>query len=296
MDILDAQVHANVIGIQATLAIMDALGIQSVLLDEYLGPAENPSQLLPAYKLPNGVFRPIGPTAEAAALAHPERFAFLMRVHPFDPGLDGWVEALAAAPGLKALRVVVFGEAELAAFKEGGFNHVFAAAHRHGLPLFICCPGIVPHLASYARKFCDLHITIDHCGVPFDAPRGTTTMDDAIALAEYPNVSLKWAHATSFLSTDPYPFRDLEPKLRQALDAFGRERMLWASDYTVTRHRANWGESLFYLLNSPVLSADDKEWLLGRTARTLLNWPAPETAPKRRAMHPHRVGGAAPAD
>jgi predicted TIM-barrel fold metal-dependent hydrolase len=296
MDILDGQVHANVIGIEATLAIMDALGIQSALLDEYVGPADNPSQLLPAYKLANGVFRPIGPTAEAAALEYPDRFAFLMRVHPFDPGLDGWVEALAASPGLKALRAVVFGEAEVAAFKEGGFDHIFAAAYRHGLPLFICCPGTVPYLASYARKFPDLSIAIDHCGVPFDAARGAATMDDAIALAGYPNVSLKWAHATSFLSTDSYPFADLQPKLRRALDAFGRERMLWASDYTVTRHRANWGETLFYLLNSPVLSEDDKAWLLGRSARALLNWPAPETPPKRRSMHPHRVGGAAPED
>lgn len=296
MDIVDSQVHANVIGTEATLAIMDALGIQSVLVDEYVGPAANPSQLLPAYALPNGVFRPIGPNAEAAALAHPERFAFLMRIHPFDPGLDGWIETLAASPALKALRTVVFGEAEVAAFKEGGFDPIFAAARRHGLSLFVCCPGSVPHLAAYARKFPDLSISLDHCGVVFDAPHGKAPMDDALALAAYPNVSLKWAHATSFLSADPYPFPDLDPKLKRALDAFGRERMLWASDYTVTRHRATWGESLFYLLQSPVLSEDDKAWLLGRTARALLNWPAPETPPKRRAMHPHRVGGAAPAD
>jgi predicted TIM-barrel fold metal-dependent hydrolase len=151
-------------------------------------------------------------------------------------------------------------------------------------------------LAAYARKFPDLPIIIDHCGVPFDAPRGAATIDDTVAMAEFPNVGLKWAHATSFLSTEPYPFPDLAPKLRRAMDAFGRERVMWASDYTVTRHRANWGESLFYLLDSPVLSNDDKAWLLGRTARTTLKWPGPEVPPKRRAMHPHRVGGAAPPD
>jgi L-fuconolactonase len=33
MDIVDAQVHANVLGTEATLAVMDALGIQGLLFD-----------------------------------------------------------------------------------------------------------------------------------------------------------------------------------------------------------------------------------------------------------------------
>jgi L-fuconolactonase len=294
MDIVDSQVHSNVIGTDTTLAIMDAIGIQSVLVDEYLGPAENPSQLMPAYALPDGTFRPIGPNAEAAALGHPDRFAFLMRVSPFDPRLDGWVEVLAAAPNLKALRTVVFGDKELAAFKDGGFDRLFAAAHRHGLPVFVTCPSTVPHLAAYARKFPDLQFVIDHCGVAFDAPHGQAPIDDTVAIATHSNVALKWAHAPSFLSNAPYPFPDLEPKLARALDAFGRERMMWASDYTVSRHRASWAEALFTMRHSPVLSEDDKAWILGRTARTLLNWPAPEKPFSRKPLHPHRLGGAAP--
>jgi L-fuconolactonase len=294
MDIVDSQVHSNVIGTETTLAIMDAIGIQSVMVDEYLAPADNPSQLLPAYALPGGVFRPIGPNAEAAALAHPDRFAFLMRVSPFDPGLDGWAEVLAASPGLKALRTVVFGDKEVAAFKDGGFDRLFAAAHRHRLPVFVTCPGTVPHLGPYAQKFPDLQFVIDHCGVAFDAPRGRASIDDTVAVAEHRNVALKWAHAPSFLSHEPYPFPDLEPPLARALDAFGRERMMWASDYTVSRHRASWAEALFTMRHSPVLSDDDKAWILGRTARTLLNWPAPEKPFNRKPLHPHRLGGAAP--
>jgi predicted TIM-barrel fold metal-dependent hydrolase len=32
----------------------------------------------------------------------------------------------------------------------------------------------------------------------------------------------------------------LEPKLRRAVDAFGPERVMWTSDYTMIG-RANWG-------------------------------------------------------
>ncbi|MDB5395004.1 MAG: amidohydrolase [Rhodospirillales bacterium] len=290
MDIVDGQVHSNVMGTETTLAVMDAIGIQAVLIDEYLRPDEA-GGLLPGYSLAGGAFRPVGPNAEAAALAYPDRFAYLMRINSFDPGLEGWIETLAASPNLRALRTVAFSPEESVAFEAGGFDRLFAAANAHNLPIFVTCPARVPHLAPYARKFPDLQFVIDHCGVAFDAPRGGASLDDTIAMAEYKNVALKWAHAPAFLSTEPYPFPDLEPKLARALDAFGPERVLWASDYTVSRHRQNWAESLFTLRHSPTLSATDKDWILGRTIRTLLRWPAPEKPFAHKPMHPHRLGG-----
>ena len=289
MDIVDVQVHANVIGTDKTLAIMDALGIQAVLFDEYLTVGED-GALHPGYRLPGGGFRSVGPNAEAAAMAHPERFAFLMRVDPTDPGLEGWIETLSAAPGFKALRTVTFTPAEGAVFEGGGHDRLIKAARAHSLPIFVCCPRRVPHLAQYAERFPDVQFVIDHCGVPFDAPRGEATIDDAVAMARYPNVAYKWAHAPSFLSTEPYPFPDLEPKLRRAMDAFGPERMMWASDYTVSRRRANWGEALFSIRHSPSLSEDEKTAMLGRTARRILNWPAPQQPQKPKPLHPHRLG------
>jgi predicted TIM-barrel fold metal-dependent hydrolase len=289
MDIVDGQVHANVLGTEKTLAIMDALGVQAVLFDEYLAAAED-GALHPGYKLPNGAFRSVGPNAEAAAMAYPERFAFLMRVDPLDPGIEGWIEVLRAAPGFKALRTVIFTPAEVELFESGGHDRLLNAARAHGLPVFVTCPRRVPALAPYAERFPDVQFIIDHCGVAFDAPRGEATIDDAVAMARYPNVAYKWAHAPSFLSTAPYPFPDLEPKLRRAVDAFGPERVMWASDYTVSRRRASWGEALFGVRHSPSLSDDEKAWILGRTARKLLNWPAPETPRKPAPLHPHRLG------
>jgi L-fuconolactonase len=288
MDIVDAQVHANVLGTEVTLAIMDALGIHAVLLDEFSAAADD-GALLPGYRLADGAFRPVGPNAEAAALRYPERFAFLMRVDPLDPGLEGWVETLTAAPAFKALRTVIFSTAEGAVFEGGGHDRLLKAARAHNLPVFITCPGRVPHLAQYAQRFPEVQFVIDHCGVAFDAPRGEATIDDAVAMARYRNVAYKWAHAPSFLSSAPYPFPDLEPKLRRAVDAFGPERVMWASDYTVSRQRANWGEALFSIRHCSSLSQDEKSWILGGTARKVLNWPLPEKPHKPALLHPHRL-------
>jgi L-fuconolactonase len=223
-------------------------------------------------------------------MRHPERFGFLMRLQPLDPGIEGWIETLAASPHLKALRTVTFFPAEGEVFENGGHDRLLKAARAHSLPVFVTCPRRLPHLVRYLEKFADIQFIVDHCGVPFDVPRGEASLDDVVAIAKYPNVALKWAHAPSFLSVEPYPFPDLEPKLRRVVDAFGPERVIWASEYTVSRRRQNWGESLFGIRHSPSLSEGDKEWVLGRTARTLLRWPAPEKPLRLDALHPHRLG------
>jgi L-fuconolactonase len=271
MDIVDAQVHANMLGTETTLAIMDALGIAAVLFDEF--DEFTQEGLQPGYRMANGAFRCVGPNAEAAAIRHPERFAFLMRVDPTDPGIEGWIETLRAAPGCKALRTTIFTPAEAAVFEEGGYDRLLRAVQAQRFPLFVTCPGRVPQLAHYARQFPDVQFVIDHCGAAFDAPPGQASIDDALAMAKFPNVAFKWAHAASFLSTQPYPFSDLEPKLRRVVDAFGPERVMWASDYTMTRHRATWAESLFSIRESTSLSENEKAWVLGATVRWILNWP-----------------------
>jgi predicted TIM-barrel fold metal-dependent hydrolase len=67
------------------------------------------------------------------------------------------------------------------------------------------------------------------------------------------------------------------PLLRRAIKAFGVERITWASDYTVAheQHGEAWAHSLYYLLDSDALEQTEKEWILGRSVRQLLHWPAP---------------------
>ena len=192
MDIVDAQVHADMLGTEVTLAIMDALGVQGVLFDEYQR-TDGDGAAQPGYRLADGTFRPIGPNAESAALRHPERFAFLMRVDPRDPGIEGWIETLATAPGFKALRTIVLTQADAAVFGDGGSDRLLKAARAHSLPLFVTCPGRMLLLEVCAKRFPDVQFVIDHCGAAFDAPRGKATIDDAITMARYPNVAYKWA-------------------------------------------------------------------------------------------------------
>jgi hypothetical protein len=97
MEIVDGQVHIGVEGVAPMLAQMDALGIAAALLDEFWF-RNDAGQQMPGYELAGGAWRCVGPIAEQAALLHPGRFAYLLRVNRRDPELKGLIGLLAPKP------------------------------------------------------------------------------------------------------------------------------------------------------------------------------------------------------
>lgn len=280
MDIVDSQVHFNLLGdLEAGIAAMDAVGVKSLLYDEFWG-FDAKSRILPSYELPNGAFRYTFPQAEIAAMKYPDRFAYLVRFDRDDPELDYLIGTVKKTPGRLALRVVPWTPEGFEQFGQGADEPVFAAAQKYGVPIFVLVPGRTHLLEPYLKKFPDVQVIIDHCGVnisfasqpadPFDG------FEQVFKMAQYPNVALKWAHAPS-LSSQPYPYNDLIPVLIKVVEAFGPERVMWASDHSQNKKFYSWAESLFYIRDTKELAESDKVWILGKTARTLLNWPQPAT-------------------
>jgi L-fuconolactonase len=277
MDIVDTQVHFNQIGtLDAGLAAMAAVGVQSLIFDDFCGKYDEKNRPLPGYELPDGVFRPVCPEAENAATRHPDRFGILRRVDYRDPDLDSIVKLMAAAPYVTSLRVLVVDEPQREAMDKGEFENLFEIASRYDLPLVALVPGHAGLLEPYAEKFPDLRLVIDHCGAPQQRRVPAEALDPVLKLARYRNVILKWSHAPFFFATTPYPFPDAVALLQRALAAFGPERVMWGSDFTVTAEFASWAEELFYVRDAAALSPSDKEWILGRTARHVLRWSAKE--------------------
>jgi predicted TIM-barrel fold metal-dependent hydrolase len=116
-----------------------------------------------------------------------------------------------------------------------------------------------------------LRLIVDHLSRPRPSP-GFAAFDDLVALARYPRVYVKVGNGPN-RSRQPYPFEDVHPYLRGIYDAFGSRRMLWEADITQLTKNTYvdclrlWQEGL------PFLSANDKDWILGRAAAEALNWP-----------------------
>jgi predicted TIM-barrel fold metal-dependent hydrolase len=175
-------------------------------------------------------------------------------------------------------------------FNEGKFDRYWALCEKHGLPLFCSTHGSASLMSKVAERHPGLTIIIDHFGVsqsPVSPARAEKwdRLPGVLGLAKYPNVHVKWCGAP-LMSDEDYPYNDIWPYLDQILNAFGPKRCLWASDYTRMRWvpqtmndhkpRNEWkpySDCLNYLRDTTRLSQGDKEWLLGKTVRTILNWP-----------------------
>lgn len=299
MDIVDTQVHLGPGGAAEKLAAMDALGIKSVLIDEWWGGWWGTRPGEPAYRVGDDAIRTISPTAELASWTYPGRFAYLVRVDPKDPEIRSVVRFARESSQARALRITTpMPRSELTAFAEGGYSPVFAAAREFDLPIFVSLLGHNELLVRYLEQFPGVKVIIDHCGMPPNPAMVPTIvqienlpdseaywtalarapLEDSfgkvLQMAAWPNVALKWAHAPSRLDATGYPNAAARPFLRSAINAFGAERIMWASDITVNPTGETWAELLYAIKDNAELSADERRHILGESARQWLNWPA----------------------
>lgn len=286
MDIVDAQVHVGRGMIEPTLEAMDGLGIGAVLIDEFWGTwqSEDPTHIDPGYKLPNGGWRAASPTAEQASILHPDRFSYTVRIDRRDPQLESLLAVLGSSPHARAVRLQpVWTLQETTAFADGAYDRLLELVEENGLPVCLFIPGYAELLPRYLQKFPKVTVVVDHCGMGFpNIPRGRPEdealetqavgyFDQVLRLAEYTNVALKWSHAQDRFGVQQYPYEPLRPLLRRAINAFGADRLLWASDKSMIRGHC-WSDLLHCVRDDPELSRAEKEWILGRSARRILKW------------------------
>jgi L-fuconolactonase len=295
IDIVDSQVHLGPGGISELIAAMDAVGVKAAMVDEWwMGTPGHPG-----YRLANGAFRPVTPTTELAAWTYPGRFSYLLRVDPRDPELRSLIRQARDATHCRALRILAGDTREgMAQFIRGDHAPVFAAAAEYGLPVFVMAAGLAETVGRYADQYREAKIIQDHTGMPWgkllrpilakleglpdseaywaslDNEPLAKAFDKVLRLAERPNVALKWGHAPTMFDVPGYPHEGLRPWLRTTVDAFGADRIMWASDISANQTGESWAELLFSIRNNPDLHDNEKALILGGTARKWLDWPA----------------------
>lgn len=268
MEIIDAQVHLNHIGFDACVAAMDAVGIDAAIIDQF------PTS---SHRLGNGARRYDYASAEDAVRRLPSRFAYVARLDPLDPELAELMASVRMRPGCLGIRV---DQPPPELFAAQPYASFFALAERHQVPAWVVLPGRLDELERYARDFPDLPLIVDHAGMPENwnrvDPDRFAPLDALIGMARYPNVAVKWGHATK-LSALPFPYDDVLAQLRRVVDAFGPQRVMWESDWTQCAGHETLAEMLFAIRLSSRFSDEEKAWLLGRSARTVMRWDRPNS-------------------
>ena len=205
---------------------------------------------------------------------HPGRFAVMGRIPLANPQSAALLPKWKAQPGMLGVRVTFLGK-DAAWLDDGTANWFWPAAEKAGLPVMFLAFGQVNKFEPIAQRHPGLPLIIDHMGVNTAiAKEGRTAevIGHAVALAKYPNVSVKMSNLVNS-SLEPYPFNDLTPHLRRLYDAYGPQRCHWGTDLTAGYARASWRQRVTHFTEElKFLSESDKDWIMGRSIMQKLRW------------------------
>ena len=242
--------------IERALPLMDEAGVDRVVI---VPPALND----------------VNTYALEAANRYPNRFAVMGRIPLEDPKSAALLPKWKEQPGMLGVRVTFNNPKFIGMLTDGTVDWFWPAAEKAGLPVMFLAFGRVPTFAPIAERHPGLHLIIDHMGVNAviaKEKRVPEVIGQAVALAKYPNVSIKMSNLVNS-SLDPYPFRDLTEQLRRVFDAYGPQRCYWGTDVTNAYARATWRQRVTHFTEElSFLSESDKDWVMGRAIQARLGW------------------------
>jgi predicted TIM-barrel fold metal-dependent hydrolase len=212
--------------------------------------------------------------AQEAVKRYPGRFAIMGRIALNDPTTARRFPTWREQPGVLGIRLNIAGE-QAAWLTDGTANWFWPAAEKAGIPVMFLTTGQTHQFARIAERHSRLVLIIDHMGVSSEAVRNkamAAAIDQSVALAKYPNVSVKLSAAPAF-SSEPYPFRDVTPHIRRLFDVYGPQRCYWGTDMTNSFAKATYRQRITHFTEElDFLSEDDKDWIMGRAIVTRLGW------------------------
>lgn len=99
-----------------------------------------------------------------------------------------------------------------------------------------------------------------------DTPTDEGTFAQFAELAEYDSVAVKVSEIPHWSETT-FPYVDMHDHVRWYLDTFGRERVIWGSDYPNVSDVAGYAETFNWLRHVDIVSTADRKWLTEKSFR-----------------------------
>ena len=240
------------------VAAMDAVGVDgAILVSAYTMYRYDPSFALEVYA------------------QHPGRFGLVTPFDTADPAAGEKIADWAGKDGTVGIRLLLaHGISDAAG--EAGIARLLDAAKRHDVPVNVYCTQRHEQLAGIATKWPDVSLVVDHMGLvqPFHPPApedGWAELPNLLALAEFPNVSVKISGAGT-LSREPFPYTDIREPVGRIVDAFGVERCMWGTDWTRAVELLSYEQGVEAFRQDDWLSAGDRAALMGGNAQRIYGW------------------------
>lgn len=213
-----------------------------------------------------------------AAQRYPDRFAAMGRLDLQAPEARRSVRGWCQQPGMLGLRCTFTRSQGRRALADGSLDWLWVEAESAGIPIMaLVLPESLPLVDRIAERHPELKLALCHLALPTDKQDEDAfrNFPEILVLARRPNVVVK-ASALPAYTSDVYPYRRIHPYLRLVYDAFGPRRIFWGTDFS--RLQCSYAEAVtMFTEGIDWLTAEDKEWIMGRGLCEWLNWNLPET-------------------
>ncbi len=199
---------------------------------------------------------------------HPGVFSGVGIVDHHAPGLAARMNELISR-GVRGFRINARGQAASDWVDDEAMATLWRTARESGVAV---CPLInptdIPHVDALCKKHPDTRVVVDHFArVGISGEIDSRELTTLCRLARFPNVHVKTSAFYALGAKTP-PYTDLIPMIRKVVDAFGPERLMWASDCPYQVQGKHDYESSIALIRDRIdfLSPSDKAWILRKTA------------------------------
>jgi predicted TIM-barrel fold metal-dependent hydrolase len=204
----------------------------------------------------------------------------MMRAHPgvfsgvaiVDENAEGVAETIRSLvkQGVRGFRINPGKEKNLSAWLgSAGMATLWKTAAE--LKVSVCPlinPDTLPLLDQMCEWYPDTSVVVDHFArLGMAGPAKPAEVQNLLRLARHAKTHVK-ASAFYALGAKKAPYLDMAPLIRQVRDAFGPQRVMWASDCPFqVEHGHNYHQSIALIRDRlDFLSEQDKAWMLRGTA------------------------------
>ncbi len=132
-------------------------------------------------------------------------------------------------------------------------------------------PDALPSIDRMCRQYPDTPVVIDHLSrIGADGVIRESDVQSLCGLSSHRNVTVK-VSAFYALGRKTPPYIDLAPLILRVFEHFGPRRLMWASDCPFQVQDGHTYSASIALVRDGLafLSADDREWLLAKTAQSV---------------------------
>jgi L-fuconolactonase len=215
--------------------------------------------------------------ALVAANKYPDRFAVMGKVPLNDPASKARIATWLEQPGMRGFRISFRHSGTHSFLDDGTADWFWADCERHDIPVMIFAPFAVAKIGEIAERHPNLRVIVDHMGLntQWKGKDLAPGVDVLLGFARLNNVGVKLSCLPCYVD-EPYPYPTLHPQIRRVVETFGARRLFWGTDLSQLPCSYRRAVTLF-TEDLSFLSAQDKEWIMGRALADWLRWPLAQT-------------------